>query len=67
MKREGNNRLEEIKKEFPYTAAEMLKSPDMIAEFKKELELRMQSACSRRTGLENEINTMTESVADING
>ena len=59
--------IEEIKKKFPYTAAEMLKNPDMIAEFKKELELRMQSARSRRTGLENEIELMTESVADING
>lgn len=59
--------IENLKKQFPYSAEKMLNNPQMIEEYRKELDVRLHNAKEKRTKLEEEINKMTESVTCVNG
>mgnify|MGYP003300930591 CR=1 FL=1 len=54
--------MEEIRAEFPYTAADMLEDPAKIEEYKKELEHRLYTAKEEYARRTEEIRTMIERV-----
>lgn len=55
--------LEQIKLNFPFTAAEMLSDPAKIEEYKKDLERRLHTATAERERRTKRIRAMIESVA----
>ena len=54
--------MENIKTQFPYTAAETLSDPDKLAEYKAGLEHRLYEATKERERLTKEIEKMKEVV-----
>lgn len=50
--------MEDARAEYPFAAAKMLSSPEEIAAYKAELELRMKNAQQKREKLEQEIREM---------
>ena len=54
--------METLKREFPYTAAEMLEDPEKITAYKEGLTHRLQSALDEREYRMNEIRKLIESV-----
>lgn len=63
MTSEIMNEVEEMRTEFPFTAAEMLSVPSKIEEYKEKLTHRLRTATEERERRMREIKEMIESVA----
>lgn len=55
--------MDEIRQQFPYTAADMLADPEQIEVYKEELKHRLRAATAERERRTKEIRAMIESVA----
>lgn len=55
--------IENMRKNFPFTAVDMLSSPEKVEEYKKELEYRLFEAQRERERLRQQIRNMMERVA----
>lgn len=55
--------IENIQKDFPFSAAQMLSEPEQLESYKKELEYRLYEAKKERERLSQQIRSMIERVA----
>jgi len=54
--------IENIQKDFPFSAAQMLSDPEHLAAYKKDLEYRLYEAQKERERLSQQIRSMIERV-----
>lgn len=58
------NSIDKIKRDFPFNAEKMLNNPDMLENYRKELEARMHNARNKCEELQAEISRLKEKVKE---